>query len=58
MDIITFTPGESSRYYKDRLPHLKQTGAQWSCGCPMHPTSTALQAGSPLRGPPAFVALV
>ena len=36
MDIITFTPGEVSRFYKDRIPHLKQTGAQWSCGCPRH----------------------
>ena len=36
MNIITFTPGEVSRFYKDRIPHLKQTGAQWSCGCPRH----------------------
>ena len=36
MNIITFTPGEVSRFYDDRLPHLKQTGAQWSCGCPRH----------------------
>ncbi|MCX6629160.1 MAG: sigma 54-interacting transcriptional regulator [Candidatus Solibacter sp.] len=36
MDIITFTPGEVSRFYKDRIPHLKQTGAQWNCGCPRH----------------------
>jgi CHC2 zinc finger len=36
MDIIIFTPGEVSRFYKDRIPHLKQAGAQWRCGCPKH----------------------
>jgi DNA primase len=25
-----------SRFYKDRIPHLKQTGAQWNCRCPRH----------------------
>jgi putative DNA primase/helicase len=36
MNIITFTPGEVSRFYNDRLRHLKQHGAEWSCGCPRH----------------------
>lgn len=36
MNIITFTSGEVSRFYDERIPHLKQKGTQWSCGCPRH----------------------
>jgi putative DNA primase/helicase len=36
MHNITFTPGEVSRYYENRVPRLKQTGAEWRCGCPIH----------------------
>jgi len=36
MNIITFTPGEVSRFYNDRIHHLKQHGAEWRCGCSIH----------------------
>jgi len=36
MNPITFTQAEVSRYYERRLPHLRQRGAEWRCGCPKH----------------------
>ncbi len=36
MNIITFTSGEVSRFYDERISHLTQKGTQWSCGCPRH----------------------
>ena len=34
---ITFTPGEVSRYYAERVPSLKhQRAAEWRGPCPIH----------------------